>query len=104
NSVTLDRAPETAAGAGGNCKGGGALLTLNTLSGAMGGQNKAYVTGTFGTGATLTFAVNGTFNQPTRLIGYGTTRGDGIHAALTLQTNTGITGISNTANEFYVEG
>src|SRR5205085_834963 len=53
---------------------------------------------TFTGGYTATSA-----NSPTRLIGYSSARGDSGHATLTLQTNTGLTGISATGSGFWME-
>jgi len=106
NTVTLDRAPTTAAGSAGHGSVGGALATLNKLAGAMVARNKAYGTGAFTTTATITFAQSVTSDSAdpmTRLIGYGTTRGDSGQATLTLQTNTGLTGILMSGNGFSVE-
>src|SRR5205814_2364059 len=47
NTVTLDRAPTTAAGAAGTGSVGGALATLSKLAGAMVGSNWAFITGAF---------------------------------------------------------
>jgi hypothetical protein len=81
---------------------GGPLATLNTLSGAMVASNKAYCAGSFASTATTTFAQTvatpSAATPATSLIGYGTTRGDGVKATLTLSTNTGLTGISLTGN------
>ena len=87
---------------------GGALATLGKLAAALTvGSNKAYVTGAFTSTATITFAPSGVTpagNVPqTRLIGYGAVRGDAGHATLTLQTNTGLTGITSAASGFTVE-
>jgi hypothetical protein len=86
---------------------GGALATLATLATAMVASNKAYVTGAFTSNATITFAqASGSPTgaiPPTRLIGYGSVRGDSTQATLTLSTNTGLTGINATASAFLVE-
>jgi hypothetical protein len=86
---------------------GGALATLGTLSGAMVGSNRAYVTGSFTSTTTTTFAQNvstpTTATPYTRLIGYGAARGDAGTATLTLSTNTGLTGIAITASGFSIE-
>src|SRR5437868_6674660 len=85
---------------------GGALATISKLSGAMVASNKAYVTGAFTSTATNTFAQTvapTAANSPTRLIGYSSARGDSGHATLTLQTNTGLTGISATGSGFWME-
>jgi lysophospholipase L1-like esterase len=86
---------------------GGALATLGKLAGAMIASNLAYVTGAFTTTATITFAQtvptpNGS-SPLTRIVGYGSVRGDTGHATLTLSTNTGIIGISATGIGFSVE-
>lgn len=84
---------------------GGALATLGKLAGAMIASNKAFVTGAFTATATTTFAQTATASgstAPTLVIGYGATRGDSVHATLTLQTNTGLTGINGTGNSFWV--
>lgn len=113
NSVTLDRAPSTAAGSAGVGALGGALATLSNatgLAGAMVASNKAFVTGTTFTATTATaisfaqtVAATAAATPATRLIGYGVTRGDGTHAAVTLQTNTGQNGITTTGANFWIE-
>jgi hypothetical protein len=92
NSITVDRNTGTATGQTMNV--GGALLTLGKLAGVMVAGNKAYVTGAFTTTAAISFtqSIGGTTN--TRIIGYGATRGDALHATVTLTANTGITVIS----------
>ncbi len=91
---------------------GGALASLSTsagLAGAVVASNKAYCTGSFtaNTATAITFGAaavtpSGT-TPPTRLIGYGSTRTDGLHATITLSTNTGLTGISLTNRGWIVE-
>lgn len=106
NSILLDRAPCTAAASGGTGSVGGALATLGKLSGAMVSSNKAYCIGAFTSAATLTFSQTVTPSGSTpasRLIGYGVARGDGLHATLTLQTNTGLTGLNATGNGWLFE-
>jgi len=86
---------------------GGALATLTKLSGAMLASNKAYGTGNFISTATTTFAQavanTSAAAPPTRLIGYGSTRGDTTHLTVTLSTNTGLTGLKATGNAFFFE-
>lgn len=98
NTVTVDRAPSTAAGAAGTGSVGGALATLGKLAGAMVASNKAYLTGAFTSTTTTTFAQSAgvplATAPATRLIGYGAARGDATHATLTLSTNTGLTGLA----------
>lgn len=108
NTVTLDRAPATGVGAGGTGSVGGALATLGALSAAMTQRQEAWITGAFTSTATITFvAGNGqpsASTPPTWIRGYGSVRGDSGHATLTLQTNTGLTGITTNAQQgFRVE-
>jgi Right handed beta helix region len=106
NTVTVDRAPTTAAGVAGTGSVGGALATLGTLSGAMVASNKAFCTGAFTTGSTITFAQSvstpAAATLRTRLIGYTTTRTDNGRATLTL-TSTGLSGIMSTGAGLSVE-
>lgn len=86
---------------------GGALATLAKLAGILTISQKAFVTGAFTSNATTTFAP-GNVNPsgaipPTRLVGYGSVRGDTGHATLTLNTNTGLTGITCGNNGFIME-
>jgi hypothetical protein len=105
----LDRSPAATGTAGGTWALGGALGAgaFGILDGVMLNLNKAYFKGTgFVETATTTWAqnVNPTDMFPhTRLIGYGTTRGDAVHALLTLQTNTGLTAINGTGGGLSVE-
>lgn len=98
NSVTLDRAPSTAAGSAGVGALGGALATLGTLSGAMVASNRAFITGAFTTTAPIAFAqsvASPTGANPfTQINGYGAARGDAVHATLALSTTTGVTILS----------
>lgn len=102
NTVTVDRAPTTAAGVAGTGSVGGALATLGTLSGAMVASNKAFVTGAFTTTATITFAQSvatpSAATPPTWIIGYSATRGDGLQATLTISSGTGINALYGTGN------
>ena len=87
---------------------GGSLLTLAKLAGALLiGSNAAFCTGAFSSNATTTFAPAGVTPSGTapltRLIGYGSTRGDAVKATLTLTTNTGLIGISSASAGFMVE-
>lgn len=100
NTVTVDRSPGT--GTNQHINVGGALATLGTLAGTIVGSNLAYATGSFTASTTTTFSPSGTTAAPTRLLGYGSTRGDGTHARLTLQTNTGLTGLSMQGSYFDV--
>ncbi len=103
NSVTLDRAPSTAAGSAGVGSVGGALATLGKLSGAMVASNKAFCTGAFTSTATNTFAQTVATPNPTtpatQLSGYGAVRNDGGRATVTLSGST-LTGISLTGSGF----
>lgn len=106
NTVTLDRAPTTAAGVGGTGSVGGALATLGTLSGAMVASNKAFVTGAFTSTTTTTFAQTVTpaaGTAPTDITGYGVTRGDGTHATLTLSGAGTITGVLASGLGFFIK-
>lgn len=108
NTITVDRAPATGVGAAGTGSVGGALATLGKLSGAMVASNKGYCTGAFTTTATNTFAqalgAAPTGTAPaSRLIGYGSTRGDNVKATLTLSVNTGLTGLLFTGLGWEVE-
>jgi hypothetical protein len=108
NSVTLDRAPSTAAGVAGVGSVGGALATLGTLSGAMVASNKAFCTGVFTANTATAIVFNQTVTPSatapmTRLIGYGSTRGDSVHATLALTTNTGQNGIFCNGNGISIE-
>jgi hypothetical protein len=107
---TLDRnvvTSGTTTNATGNMGGALGAGALGLLAGWMVASNKAYLKGTtFVQSATSTFAqsVTPAFAVPyTRLIGYGTTREDSGRARLTLQTNTGLTGINATGNGFSAE-
>jgi hypothetical protein len=90
NTVTIDRNPTTgSAASAGVGKVGGALATFSKLAGAMVSSNRAFIKGTtFTTSTTPTFSATGVTPSEsvrfTRLTGYGTTRGDGIRAKLTL--------------------
>ncbi len=83
-SITVDRNCATAAGALGVVNIGGALKTLGRANihaaGTVQAGNTFYVKGNW-TGSTVgasdTFTVAGTVTNPVRIIGYGTTRGDG---------------------------
>lgn len=102
--IGVDRA--TGSGSGQTLNVGGALATLTKLLANMVASNKAYVTGAFTTTATLALSqasVETGALPPTRLIGYGSTRGDNVHATLTLQTNTGLIGINMTGGGWTVE-
>lgn len=105
---TLDRnvvTSGTTTNATGNM--GGALATLNKLALQMAASNKAWCVGAFTSNATITFAQTGVFPGGTiaytRIQGYGTVRGDSGRATLTLQTNTGLTGIAFTNSGGIVE-
>lgn len=86
---------------------GGALATLTKLSGAMVVGNKAFCTGAFTTTATITFAQSQNTPSgaapPTRIIGYGSVRGDSGHASLTLSTNTGMVGLNASGHGCWFE-
>src|SRR5581483_10209108 len=90
---------------------GGALATLGKVAGAMPASTKSYCVGAgvnaFTSSATITFeqpvSTTSAAPPPTRLIGYGSSRGDTTHAALTLQTNTGLVGLKSTGQSFYFE-
>lgn len=104
---TLDRTPLTS-GTTTNAVAnmGGALATLGKLAGAMIASNDAHATGAFSSTATTTFAQTVTpapATPYTRLRGYGSVRGDGGHATLTLSTNTGLTGINITGAGWRIE-
>lgn len=105
---TLDRTPlSSGTTTNATAKMGGALATLGALASAMVASNKAYVTGSFTATATITFAQSvatpSSAAPHTRLIGYGSTRTDGLMATLTLSTNAGLTGINATGTGFAVE-
>jgi hypothetical protein len=86
---------------------GGALATLAKLNSAMVASNKAFCTGSFSVGAQVTFAQatattpNGA-NPASRLTGYGTTRGDGGMANLSL-TATGLSALRSTGQGWIFE-
>lgn len=83
---------------------GGAILTLAKLATNMLASNKAYCSGAFGSIAGLTFAQTSVATlaaPPTRLIGYGSTRGDTTHATMVL--GSGTSGINTTGANFFVE-
>lgn len=104
NHVTVDRNTGTASGQTLNV--GGALATLNKLAANMVGSNKAFVTGAFTSTSTITFAQSvapSTTIPYTILVGYGVTRGDGVHATLTLSTNANLIGISQTGGGFIID-
>ncbi len=113
NSVTVDRTTGTATGQTGNVGGalGGSavnsgLAALASATTGMAASNKAYCAGAFTSNATITFATGATpsgTTAATRIIGYGTTRGDSTHATLTLQTNTGLTGLNGTGTAIWFE-
>lgn len=76
--ATVDRAAGTNGSTGGTGRVGGPLATLTKLNSGWVGGNDAYVKDN---GSTISMPVamnlpNGTNTNPTRLIGYGTTRGD----------------------------
>lgn len=78
---------------------GGCLLTLSKLAGAMVGSNKAFVKAGSGYTCTATNTFSAASVVPSQSVayttveGYTTTRGDKGRFTLTLQTNTGITGL-----------
>lgn len=104
-SITVDRSTGLTAGTGATLKIGGALLTINALAPIMVASNKAFIKGTgFTTTATITFsAASVTPGIGTHLCGYGSTRTDRVRAKLTLQTNSGITGLTSANNGWIVE-
>jgi len=78
-SITVDRNCTTAAGAAGTANVGGALLTVGAATAIIVEGSITWVkTGTYSISAGITFANSfGTgYQQATRLVGYGTTRGD----------------------------
>ena len=100
NTITVDRATGTATGQTANV--GGAIATLNHLATVMVASNVAWAKGAFTSTATITFAQGAAAGINSRLFGYGSTRGDATHATLTLQTNTGLTGINCTGSSWEV--
>jgi hypothetical protein len=98
----------------GGALGGSAVnsgLTILSGANAMVASNKAYCTGAF-SGTTVTFAQNITTPTgaapPTRLIGYGTTRGDAIKAKFSLTGGSGqsafiLTGVAFDAENLTVD-
>lgn len=81
-SITLDATCTSAAGTTGVVNIGGALATLGKIGSATANQgmvagNIAWVKGTFTLTATDTIATVGTATSPIKIVGYGTTRGDG---------------------------
>jgi hypothetical protein len=106
-TITVDRSTGLTAGTGATLKIGGALATLGTLNSVMIASNLAYIKGTgFTSTATLTWSITVAptgATAYTRLVGYTTTRGDAGRCLLTLQTNTGLTGMSLTGNGISLE-
>jgi hypothetical protein len=104
-TIVVDRSTGLSVGTGATLNIGGALKTMSALNTGMVAGNKAFCKGESGTTqtATVTFAQNVnsgtgplTSQANTRLIGYGTTRNDGVQALITLSTNTGLFGIKGT--------
>lgn len=94
-SFTLDRNCTTAAGALGVINIGGAFATIQpALTIQVVGGMITYVkaTATYVIGAGLTVGAAGSFTERFRIIGYGTTRGDGIKSAI--QTSAAITAVT----------
>ena len=96
NTLTLDRS--AGSGSSSTVKFGGALASLGVLSGAMVASNKAFVkASTFSYSATTTITFSASVspsasNSPSRLIGYGTTRGDSGRFPLGLATSSSVEG------------
>lgn len=107
NTVTLDRAPTSAAGVAGTGSVGGALATLTAVAPVAVASNKIYCNGAFTTTASIAFAQSSTPSSATgwavRVIGYGAVRNDSGHATLTLTANTGITVINMSGVGIWVE-
>lgn len=105
NSITVDRNTGTSAAQTANV--GGALATLTKLAANMVASNKAYSVGAFSSSATITFAQTVTsatsVTPATRLIGYGSSRGDASHATLAMQTNANLNGITTSGQAFWIE-
>lgn len=107
-SITVDRTCTTGSGSAGTGNVGGALKTIDKLSGNWVGSNSAYVKAeaTYTTAATVLHSpgnVTPATTVPyTRLIGYTSTRGDGGQA--TIQCTTGsVTLLSTNSDGFSIE-
>jgi hypothetical protein len=106
-SFTTDRASTTGVGAIGTGNIGGALATLNKLAAVMVGSNMAFIKadGTYTTATSNNFSqqVAPAYNvMPSRLRGYGTTRGDSGRCTVKL-TSSSIQGILCTGNGWQIE-
>jgi hypothetical protein len=106
--ATMDRAVGTASSTGGHGSLGGCLDSLNTLSGPLIASNRAFIQAGSGytTTSTITFAgglVPYPNQPPIYITGYGTYRGDGGRATITLSTNTGLTCIKLTTYGWFLQ-
>lgn len=91
--ATLDRSPAAITTGGGNGNLGGALASLVTLGLNFVFSNTAFCKGPFTQTASATFAATATPSSTAphcRLIGYQTTRTDGLMATITLSTTAGL--------------
>ena len=81
--ATCDKSLGTLGSTGGTGNLGGAFLTWNACAAVMVAENIMYIKGTYTISALLTAPPAGTdTRRPTQVIGYGTTRGDGIQATI----------------------
>ncbi len=100
-AATCDKSLGTLSSTGGTGNLGGCLATLSAAAGVYVASNKIFVkaTATYTPTATTTFAtgaVAATTVPYTRVIGYTTTRGDGIPPTIQATTNTGISVLKST--------
>ena len=103
--AVLDRACGTAASTGGSGTLGGAMLTPSIVATLIVHGAKVWLNGTFTISSTTSGVANGkllntvdigNYNNMTVWEGYGTTRGDNVHAVLNCATATGYTVVQST--------
>jgi len=107
-TATCDKSLGTLSSTGGTGKMGGGLATQAKAIGVRVDGNKIFNSGSFTTTASITISAGP--NPPAAsaprnmLIGYGTRRGDGVKANVTLSTNTGLTAINVTGTGWVIDG
>lgn len=83
-AATLDRSPAAVGVTGGTWAEGGALTTFTPISAVYASGNSVFIKNT---GSLTITSTIGTFTNAINIIGYGSTRGDGIRATITTATN-----------------
>lgn len=105
--ATLDRAPAAASVTGGTWDEGGALANPQTALSNVTASNVVWVTGSYSNTAALAISVAGpshftTTTPASRLLGYGTTRGDSGRFTITLASGSGYAAINATVGGWIV--